>query len=169
MTPKHRVTPEDVALRMDDMLQEMARHRTSEFLDVGITMAQAKVLHLVAVTGEVHMSDLVHGLGVSVSTVSQLVDRLVEHGFVLRHDDPADRRQVVVSLTPDGIGFLDRFRDLNSALIRALLTRLEPNDLAAIDRGVRALHAAAAAMRTEAASTRTSTTRPVMTARKEPA
>lgn len=152
MPPNHQPTTDDVARRLDEMLQEMARHRTPEFLDVGITMAQAKVLHLVGTTGELHMSELVHALGVSVSTVSEVVDRLVEHGFLARRDDPADRRQVVVSLTPAGTSLLDRFRDLNGALIRALLARLEPPDLAAIDQGIRALHAAAIALRTEQAS-----------------
>ena len=151
-TPAHQpsLDPEDVATRLDELLQELARHRTPGFLDVGITMAQAKVLHVVAASGEVHMSELVHALGVSVSTVSELVDRLVEHGFVARHDDPSDRRQVVVSLTAAGVELVDRFRDLSGAQTRELLVLLQPDDLAAIDRGVRALHAAAVDLRTSA-------------------
>ena len=148
MTPNHQPTPDDVATRLEEMLQEMARHRTPGIVDIGITMAQTKVLHVVAASGEVHMSELVHVLGVSVSTVSELVDRLVDHGYVDRRDDPADRRQVVVSLTPGGAALVDRFRDLGSAQIRELLARLSPDDLAAIDRGVRALHAAAVELRT---------------------
>jgi DNA-binding MarR family transcriptional regulator len=156
MTPKRRASPHEVAMRLDDMLQEMARHRTPGIVEIGITMAQTKVLHVVAAAGEVHMSELVHVLGVSVSTVSELVDRLVEHGYVARRDDPADRRQVVVSLTPDGAALVDRFRDLSGAQIRALLERLSPDDLAAIDRGVRALHAAAVELRTAALTPRPS-------------
>jgi DNA-binding MarR family transcriptional regulator len=143
MSTKHRPSPEDVAARIDRMLQEMARFRTPEFLDVGITMAQAKVLHVVVASGEIHMSELVHALGVSLSTVSGLVDKLVDHGYVTRHDDPADRRQVVVSPTPAGAALLERFRDLSSAQTRELLARLRPGDLEALDRGVKALHKAA--------------------------
>jgi DNA-binding MarR family transcriptional regulator len=148
MTPKRQPTPDDVAARLEGMLQEMARHRTPGIVEIGITMAQTKVLHVVAAAGEVHMSELVHVLSVSVSTVSELVDRLVEQGFVARRDDPADRRQVVVSLTPAGAALVDRFRDLSGVQIRALLERLSPADLAAIDQGVRALHAAAVDLRT---------------------
>ena len=43
------------------------------------------------------MSDLVARLGVSLSTVSGLVDRVVDHGLATRREDPADRRQVVVA------------------------------------------------------------------------
>jgi DNA-binding MarR family transcriptional regulator len=148
MTPKHRVTPDDVAARLDALLQEMARLRTPGFVDIGITMAQAKAIHVVAASGEVHMSELVHALGVSVSTVSELVDRLVDQAYVTRRDDPSDRRQVVVSLTPSGAALVDRFRDLSGAQIRLLLDRLSPDDLTAIERGIRALHAAAVELRT---------------------
>ena len=64
------------------------------------------------------MSDLVARLGVSLSTVSGLVDRIVDQGLATRRDDPADRRQVVVALTEQGTAFLDRFRDLNAVQMR---------------------------------------------------
>ena len=89
------------------------------------------------------MSDLVHALGVSLSTVSGLVEKLVDHGYLSRHDDPADRRQVLVAPTPAGAALLERFRELSSAQTRELLERLKPGDLDALDRGVRALHRAA--------------------------
>jgi len=143
MNTKHRPSPEDVASRIDRMLQDMARFRTPEFLDVGITMAQAKVLHVVVASGEIHMSELVHALGVSLSTVSGLVEKLVDQGYVARRDDPADRRQVVVSPTAAGTALLERFRDLSGAQTRELLERLKPVDLEALDRGVKALHRAA--------------------------
>ena len=78
-------------------------------------MPQAKLLYLLGASGELHMSDLVQRLGVSLSTVSGLVDRVVDHGLATRREDPADRRQVVVGLTPAGAAFIDRFRELNAA------------------------------------------------------
>ena len=76
-------------------------------------MPQAKTLHLVAAEGRIRMSVLATRLGVTLSTVSGLVERLVEAGCVVRHDDPVDRRQVVVTLTPEGDALIERFRDLN--------------------------------------------------------
>ena len=55
-----------------------------------------------ALSGELHMSELVARLGVSLSTVSGLVDRVVDHGLATRREDPVDRRQVVVGLTDRG-------------------------------------------------------------------
>lgn len=40
-------------------------------------------------------------LGVSTPAVSQLVDRLVEHGMVERHPDQRDRRVVLVDFAPE--------------------------------------------------------------------
>ena len=77
-------------------------------------MPQAKLLYLLGAAGEMHMSELVARLGVSLSTVSGLVDRVVDHGLATRREDPVDRRQVVVSLTEQGTAFIDRFRDLNA-------------------------------------------------------
>ena len=72
------------------------------------------------------MSELAARLGVTSSTATGLVDRLVELGLLARHDDPADRRQVVVSATPEAQANLEHFRELNSRRMRELLERLAP-------------------------------------------
>ena len=89
------------------------------------------------------MSVLATRLGVTLSTVSGLVERLVEAGCVARHDDPVDRRQVVVTLTPEGDALIERFRDLNRSQMRSLLVLLSDDDLDAVERAVTALTRAA--------------------------
>ena len=117
---------------------------TPDFLEVGVTMSQAKVLYLVASAGEVHMSELPSRLGVSLSTVSGLVDRLVDHELVDRREDPADRRQALLRPTPGGRAAMDRFRDLNARQLRELLDRVDPADLTQIERAYSILVEAAA-------------------------
>lgn len=107
-------------------------------MDVNISMAQLRCLHLIG-GGETRMSRLVSQLGVSISTVSGLVDRLVDRGFVSRHDDPADRRQVVVAATPAGTAFLDQMRDLGNTQFRELIARLRPDDLRTVRRSIEIL------------------------------
>ena len=108
-------------------------------MDVTISMAQLRCLHAVAASGEVHMSRLVSQLGVSISTVSGLVDRLVDRGFVSRHDDPADRRQVVLEATSAGTAFLDGMRELGNAQFRELIARLRPDELRTVRRSIEIL------------------------------
>jgi DNA-binding MarR family transcriptional regulator len=106
-------------------------------------MPQAKLLYLLGASGEMHMSELVARLGVSLSTVSGLVDRVVDHGLASRREDPVDRRQVVVSLTERGTAFIDRFRDLNAVQMRALLGFVADDDLVSVHTALNALARAA--------------------------
>lgn len=99
-----------------------------EFLNIDITMSQAKILLLVESAGELHMSDLVRRLGVSVSTISGHVDRLVEHGLLERRADPIDRRQVLLQPTPAALELAERFRQLNTTHLRRLLDRMSRHE-----------------------------------------
>ena len=110
----------------------LGQANTPEFLEVDITMPQAKVLYLLRATGDLHMSDLVARLGVTLPTVSGIVDRLVEHGLVARRGEPEDRRRVFVGITPAGVELIDRFRDLNARQVRDLLGMLDDEDLATV-------------------------------------
>ena len=82
-----------------------------EFLAVDVTMSQAKLLYLVTAQPGIVMSALAAQLGVSLSTVSGLVDRLVEHGHIERREDPADRRQQRVTVTAEGASVVERMRE----------------------------------------------------------
>lgn len=124
-------------------MHRLADGHAPEFLEIDVTMPQAKLLYLLGAVGDLHMSDIVARLGVSLSTVSGLVDRLVDHGLAHRRDDPADRRQVVVGLTPAGARFIDRFRELNANQMRGLLERLDDAELGAVRAALHALARAA--------------------------
>jgi DNA-binding MarR family transcriptional regulator len=83
------------------------------------------------------MSELVRRLGISLSTLSGHLDRLVEQGLVVRRDDPADRRQVLVAPTPAAFELLERFHELNIAQFRRLLDLLTRDERLDV---VRAFH-----------------------------
>ena len=121
----------------------LAGGHAPEFLEIDVTMPQAKLLYLLGAAGDLHMADLVSRLGVSLSTVSELVDRVVDHGLVLRREDPADRRQVVGALTPAGRAFIDRFRELSAVEMRRLLALLDTEELDSVRRALAALARAA--------------------------
>ncbi len=107
-----------------------------------ITMAQAKALYLVLAAGELRMSELATQLGVTSSTATGQVDRLVELGLLERRDDPGDRRQVVVTTTPEAQANLEHLRELNTRRMRELLAHLDGDDLAVVERAITVLAAA---------------------------
>lgn len=152
--PNHPIMPNENATLVDSaaiaatvaafarLMDRMAAEHEPP-ADVSISMPQVRCLHLIAGAGELRMSRLVAQLGVSISTVSGLIDRLVDHGFVSRRDDPLDRRQVVLSPTPAGIEFIDRMRELSNAQFRGLIAHLTREELATVHRSIEILSQAA--------------------------
>lgn len=122
----------------------MATH-APELNAVEMTMSQTKCMYVLIAAGRMRMSELAGRLGVTSSTATGAVDRLVELGLVERHEDPADRRQVVVSATPTAAETLEHFRELNSRRMREILDRLDPDDLATVERAMSILDASVAA------------------------
>jgi DNA-binding MarR family transcriptional regulator len=133
----------------DRFMQRMAATHADEFADIGLTMAQAKVLYLVQATTPLRMTELAARLGVTLSTTSGLVERLVEASLVDRHYDPADRRQVVLNLTGEGAARLDRMRELNAGHMRRMLAHVSDADLPLVERAIGILSDAADRLRSE--------------------
>jgi DNA-binding MarR family transcriptional regulator len=157
---------DEVIAGYEALMQLLADSHAPEFLEINVTMPQAKLLYLLGAEGELHMADLVLRLGVSLSTISGLVDRVVDQGLASRREDAADRRQVVVALTPAGHDFIDRFRELNARQMRELLELLGDDDLGRVRDALSALADAA----TRLAHTEGSASpRPSAPARKDPA
>jgi DNA-binding MarR family transcriptional regulator len=140
----------DRALMAFEVLQQrlMAVH-AAEFTTLDITMAQAKLLYVVAV-GELSVSEIAQRLGVTVSTASGAVDRLVELGLLARSDDPNNRRQVRVSVTGLGMETLEQIRELSTRQLRSLFEQVGDDDLDIISR---AIHIMADAVSASVAST----------------
>ena len=123
-----------MAARYDELMASVASGHAPEFLTLDVTMAQMKALYLVAARGSLHMSALADLLGVTLSTGSGLVDRLVDQGLLERRHDDLDRRHVIVRLTPSGTELLERMRELSSRRVRSMLCALDDADLAALGR-----------------------------------
>jgi DNA-binding MarR family transcriptional regulator len=69
---------------------------------VRITLPQFQVLQLVYFGEAVNVKDLTHLTGLAASTVSEMVDRLVELTYVTKTQNLVDRRQVVLKCTRQG-------------------------------------------------------------------
>ena len=66
-----------------------------------LSMTQVRAMsHLLRYPGET-LTSLAAELGIALGTASETIDRLVELSMVERQTNPANRRQVLLSLTPD--------------------------------------------------------------------
>ena len=143
----------DVVARFDALRVCVSTLHTEDFLAIDVTMSQARLLHVVTTQPGMSMSAIAAQLHVGLSAVSGLVDRLVEHGYLDRREDPSDRRQHLVSATAAGLAAMDRLRELDEKLVRRLLAGLSGSELSALDTGFAALVRQASKLRAAAGST----------------
>ncbi len=106
-------------------------------------MAQMRVLMLLEAVGETRMSGLAPRLGISLSTLSSLVEKLVEARLAQRRDDATDRRSVLVSLTPEGSALLDKLQELGVEHLRSLFELLSNDEIETVTQAIQLLIGAA--------------------------
>ncbi|MEO3868199.1 MarR family transcriptional regulator [Nonomuraea sp. B12E4] len=115
-----------------------AQHHSPLFTS-NLTMRQLKVVMLVAVNGSASGQDLAQDLGVGLGTVTGIVDRLVAHGLVSRHEDPHDRRVRRVELTPAGAALIEEINNAGLRHYRRIMDHLDTDTLRALDHVTRAI------------------------------
>src|SRR5688500_19766563 len=74
----------------------VARHPQAH----GISLGQLKAMSYLFHHAPCAVRDVAEGLGISMPSASETLDRLVEIGLAERDIDPLDRRRAVVALTP---------------------------------------------------------------------
>jgi len=70
--------------------------------------------------------DLAHHMGVTASTMSLNIERLVRRGYVSRERSAQDGRRLKLRITPGGVRLREAKSVLDPARVRALLARLSP-------------------------------------------
>jgi DNA-binding MarR family transcriptional regulator len=65
---------------------------------IGINSTDLNCLNIVALTGAMTAGDLARATGLTTASITGVLDRLEEAGFVRRDRDPNDRRRVIVNL-----------------------------------------------------------------------
>jgi len=133
---------EELMVAIDDLVRQTfgphlrPRHKPT---DLDLTVGQMEVLRTISHLGAPSMSDLSRELSLQPSSVTGLVDKLVQAGKVRRESDPEDRRVVRVVLTEEGLAERDLHRAHRRERLRGLLGALD-------DGGLRALHDALSAL-----------------------
>jgi DNA-binding MarR family transcriptional regulator len=137
-----------MAAERADLVQQVLGLRTElyrslrparEWLEIDLTTSQLKVLFLLYSAESASMGQLAASLGVTLSTVTGIVDRLVEHQMVMREEDPHDRRLVVCRLTPEGAALAARLNHAGNSRLGEVLERLSLAELRCVVDGLQML------------------------------
>lgn len=112
-------------------------------LELDLNYSQAQVLFYVARHPGALMSEAARSFGITLSAVTQVVDRLEAKGFLQRTEAPRDRRQVRLFLTREGERLARELEELQVKGLARVLARLTPADRKDVIRGIEQLVSAA--------------------------
>jgi len=87
--------------------EEVARYFKHETACCGVTFSQCHIISALDVHGETSIKQLAAIMEQNTSTLSRVIDGMVNAGLVERQIDPADRRAVILRLTEKGKGIAE--------------------------------------------------------------
>ncbi len=108
-----------------------------------VTVAQFRLLVLVAAEGERTVGDVAEHLGINQSNASRHCDRLEALGLLARRRSRSDGRVVRVGLTEAGRGLVDAVTRQRRADVRRVLAAMTPEEAAGAVAALRAFSRAA--------------------------
>ncbi|GAA1994078.1 MarR family winged helix-turn-helix transcriptional regulator [Kitasatospora viridis] len=124
--PAQRLT--DVVTRLRRALRSSIR---TDYPWESLPMAQVELLQTLA-AAPLRVGELAARQRLAPNTVSGLVSKLLEAGFVDRQADPGDRRTARIALTPAGHQQLEDWQRAHERRIATALATLTPVDHAAV-------------------------------------
>ncbi|MFJ4536839.1 MarR family winged helix-turn-helix transcriptional regulator [Streptomyces tibetensis] len=106
-------------------------------------LPQLRALVVLETCGPVKLAAMAAALGVNPSTALRMAGRLEDSGLIDRRTNPANRREVVLRLTPAGRDVVKRVLAHRRTEIRALVERLPAEARAGLVPALKALTRAA--------------------------
>jgi DNA-binding MarR family transcriptional regulator len=114
---------------------EMRRGRGSD-----LSVPQFRTLRFIQSVPDSTLSRLADHLGLTLPSVSKLVDGLVKHELVLRQDAANDRRCISLALTPAGEAIVNTARVNTLANLTETLASLSAEELGIVCQAMELLH-----------------------------
>ncbi|KAF0865755.1 MarR family winged helix-turn-helix transcriptional regulator [Pseudomonas sp. LD120] len=100
----------------------------------GITAAQFKVLIIMAQFGVDTPAELCRYLSLDSGSMTRMLDRLEQKGFLARKRSEGDRRQVQLVLTPEGQKIASRLPQVGADAMNELAGAISPEELSTLER-----------------------------------
>ena len=101
----------------------------SQLVNVDLTSSQIKVLISFSEKENFTMTELSNVHSVSVSTMTSMVDRLIQNGFLKREKDDTDRRIVRVCLTAEGKKMLGHLMGIRKQALEEFMLELSDSEI----------------------------------------
>jgi DNA-binding MarR family transcriptional regulator len=136
------------AQRLLDLLNALGSTTFRQLLwqrasELDLTYAQSQVLFYVNDHPGCHMGDVAKAFGVTLPAVTHIIDRLEEKQFVVRGDDPADRRVYLLEPTRQGKALVQELQSMQMRGVEEVLRRMSAEHRRQVILGLEALVEAA--------------------------
>ena len=139
MDPRTRVVSDIEALSIAITVRSIPRV-LAPLLTTDLTIQQLKALSVIVTTEEgATGAGLAHTFGVSMPSMSKLVDRLVAQGLVARETDRSDQRVRRIHSTDLGRAVVRELMAARPELVEDVLSGLSLDELEALETGLRAI------------------------------
>ncbi|WP_440955480.1 MarR family winged helix-turn-helix transcriptional regulator [Methanosarcina sp. Mfa9] len=113
-------------LFVDRFFQKVAASEYAELKE--LSKNQPAVITIIGLVKEIMPSTIGTYVGMDRSSLSRMVDSLEAKGFVLRKNDPEDRRKVLVSLTEKGERCYELLNEITEELTAETLSLCDEQD-----------------------------------------
>jgi DNA-binding MarR family transcriptional regulator len=130
-------SPQELAKLLGKLMLHV--HRTSapelfkQLGELGLSFTQVKALNLLRISDEdVNVKDVADRLNMSLPAMSRSLDKLVQRGYVERHESEKDRRAKLVRLLPAGRAVLDQIEQARANALEEFTATLSDDERAAL-------------------------------------
>lgn len=121
---------ESLGFLLHDAARLLRRRFEERGRDMGLSSAQWRLLVRLKREGKASQARLAEIMEVEPISVSRLVDRMVEAGWVARQKDPADRRVNIVVPTPQARERLESIRGFAGEVYEQAMSGMPPEERA---------------------------------------
>lgn len=136
------VTPQEAAAELLDVMplvMRVVRAQMRSHRAAGLSVPEFRTCTFLDRHAGASLSALADHIGLTLPTMSKLVDGLVDRKMVLREFDTSDRRRVTLTLTARGRSILEAARASTQAYLADVLAALAPAERANVVQSMRVL------------------------------
>ncbi|GJQ61208.1 MAG: hypothetical protein SCALA702_02610 [Melioribacteraceae bacterium] len=91
-----------------------------------LTPAEFKCLRLFSKKSSLSIKEIAHKMKITPGRITHILTALEDKKFIKRRVDPADKRNVIVSLTPKSTPFIKNLNENHIKLHEDILRKIEP-------------------------------------------
>jgi DNA-binding MarR family transcriptional regulator len=96
---------------------------------LGLNVTDHKCVDFLLMNGPLTAGELARMTALTTGAITAALDRLEQRGFIVREDDPQDRRRVVVRAVPERVSTIARLFDAFSARLDVLAAAYTQKEL----------------------------------------